>query len=578
MIKEENLPCIRLGDALRFRPEDVEPWLQANTVTSEKDPELAGLVENAPGPAPTEGPAAPAAPDPFLIREKNNKLTLKISDAGQAAARRERIRAILGSLGVEAGTREALDRAIGKPGTDIPLGPVPDALGEDLNIIVSTDKLSACAYIPRTARTKPSATGERLLEELGRLGISHGLDTHAIQAAAHPDAPGRLIVIARGTPPRAEGEPELVPHFKTPRGFDPRILESSDFDYTDYRAISRAAKDQILAEVLLPENAQSGIDVFGNLTQYRAEPGKILRGGPNTYFSQDKLRLHATHDGIAYWKKKAICVDTTRYLPGVGYDTGNVNFDGKVIVHGDVQPGFSLEAGRKIIIKGQVDAAGVVSNKSSIEIHKGIHGGGKASVEAASNITTAFAENCRLSAGMNLTVESSIIHSSVSAAKSIRMTDPKARVVASTLSAGQSIGLVSVGSPNHAEVFLKIEQLDDDRAGAERLHLEKQILDTRKTIGHTKSRIKRLQAQKSVGLEKEEAKLTELRELLEKQENAYANFRKWLTKPENLFVEVKGTAYPGVIIVIEDRKLEIKKPVRAHRFHYSPGGIVSKPL
>ena len=572
---------MRLGGELRFNVEDLQPWLAERTVTPSRDPALIPDIERSlaepAAPTPPRKPPALPTSEPFTILNEDNLLTLTVFPGREEAVDPDRILSILDSLDdIRSDVQAAVQAAMDKPGSSVDLGPLPPALREDFNIFISRDKLNACLFISRKAH--PTLAADDVLRELSLLDIQHGLNTRLIQMISHPEVPDRLLVIARGNKPRGDGHADLIIHFKTPRDFKPRKLESPSFQCLDFKQISRVIQDQLLAEIVLPKNMKNGVDVFGNQSTPDLGENLRLKAGPNTYFSHDRLRLHAACDGLAYWKKDAICVDRTCCPTEVGFETGNITFDGRVIINNNVLSGFSVEGKRKITVKGQVEGARVVSTNGSIIVHGGVRGNGKAELEAATNIEAPFAEGCRLIAGMNVTVKSSILRSTIYAGKSISMTEQNGRVAASSLTCCQSMSLVNVGSTGQERTTLSIHQPSDDGEGTELEHLTEQIKQSRRDIRACKVRIQRLVAQKSTAVPKEKEHLAQLEELLNKHEKAYQLFRKFCTDSETIFIDIAGTAFPGVEIVIEDRRLEIRAPIKAQRFYYSHGGILKKSL
>jgi hypothetical protein len=583
LIDTQDLPVVKMGGELRFRTADMDPWIQEQTVISSKDPELSGLVENAldaidsQDAPPPDFPSEISVSDPFLFHVADGNLLLRIYSPHEAGLVQDQIAGLMQAM--DAPNHKALiSKCLADSGGDTILCPAPDCLKTDIAVFTTPDGLHAFAFISHDHGLAPLVTGDTLLEHLHRARITYGLDTGAIHLAGHPHARGRLLHIARGAPPRAQAEPRVIFYFDTAEHFKPRVLEEPGFDFNAFRSISNAAKDQILAEVILPGGIRSGVDVFGESIPYAINASHLLKGGPNTRLSHDGLRLHATRDGIAYWKNGAVCVDSTRYLPGVGYNSGNVDFDGRVVVQGNVVRGFSVKARRKIVIKGQLEPDVCIQGGSSIHILNGIKGGGTTRVESDASIHTLFAEACEIKSSHTIQVEKSVIRCTLNAAKSISVTNADSRVSASSLCSGQSIRVANAGSQNHEPVLLKVEQLTDDLSGSERMYFEKLLDKIHDEIKYSKTRIRRFKEQGSKAVDKEQAHLQALQKLMEKEESALARFWSWLYEKDTAFVEITGTAFPGVTIQIEDKRLEISKLTRNVRFFLTDQGIRQESL
>lgn len=583
LIETQDLPVVKMGNEMRFRTADLDPWILEKTTTVSNDPELAGLVENAldamdiqdaPHPDfPSEIPVS----DPFLFHVVDDNLQLKIYSPHEAELVRDQIAGLMQAMAVP-NHHELISKCLAAGSGDTIVCPTPDCLKTGIAVISTPDGLHAFTFISPDHGLAPLVTGDTLLEHLHHAHITYGLDTGAIHLAGHPHARGRLMHTARGAPPRAQGEPQVIFHFDTADHFKPRVLEDPDFDFNTFRSISNATKDQILAEVILPQGIRSGVDVFGESIPYAINASRLLKGGPNTRLSHDGLRLHATRDGIAYWKNGAVCVDSTRYLPSVGYNSGNVDFEGRVVVQGNVVRGFSVNARRKIVIKGQLEPDVCIQGGSSIHILNGIKGGGTTRVQANASVHTLFAEACEIKSSHTIQIEKSVIRCTLDAAKSITVTDADSRVSASSLCSGQSIRIANAGSQNHEPVLLKVEQLTDDLSGSERVYFEKLLCKINNEIKYSKTRIRRFKEQGSKAVDKEQNHLQALEKLRDKEEDAMNRFWSWLYDEDTVFVEITGTAFPGVIIQIEDKHLEISKLTRNVRFFLTNRGICQESL
>lgn len=579
LIKKEALPCVRVGGDIRFKPKEIELWLQRNAADSFREPRALRQIglpakdvfENRPVSEPADLPFT--YPEPFIIQERGGMLTLTAFNGG-TEQHRARILGILAAAGLP-GHDENVDHALGFPGAVVELEALPAAFREPFYVFTTHNELDACLFVS-PAETF-SVSREDILHELSLTNVTHGIDTELLQRLIHPGIPGKLLIIARGVPAASAGKTRIDVHFDTPKSFKPRDIENADNGEDVYRGVSHVARDQLLAEMIVPEGARHGITVTGGSIA-PASGGAALKSGPNTYFSHDKRRIHASCDGIAFWKKDAVCVDRALCPAEVGYATGNIEFDGRVIVRGNVASGFTLDAKKKIVVNGQVEAARVVSHGASVDIRAGVRGAGKAVIEASTNITAPFAEGCEMNAGLNINIASSALRCNLSALRSITVSEPGARVVASALTAGQSISVFSAGSQRGEKTVLKIEKLTDDLSQSERRLLEKQVLDIKHQLRALSAKIRSIAARRPQEAATDRKKLEALRKILEKHEQAYFLFRKYCTDSNKVFIDIPGTAYPGVMLMIEDRKLELTRQVTAHRFYYSHGGILKKPL
>jgi uncharacterized protein (DUF342 family) len=94
--------------------------------------------------------------------------------------------------------------------------------------------------------------------------------------------------------------------------------------------------------------------------------------GNNVNISEDGLTLSAAIEGCLFWKAGQLTVDVIYHISGdVDYSTGNVKFDGAILIDGDVRSGFRVDATGSIYINGSVEAAEVYSEKGDIVMLRG---------------------------------------------------------------------------------------------------------------------------------------------------------------------------------------------------------------
>ena len=85
-----------------------------------------------------------------------------------------------------------------------------------------------------------------------------------------------------------------------------------------------------------------GIDIFGNKIDF-LPVNAFFQVGNNITISEDKLSLIANIDGCLFIKSGVLHVDDVYQIRGdVDFHTGNIDFNGDVIIGGDVKSGFQI--------------------------------------------------------------------------------------------------------------------------------------------------------------------------------------------------------------------------------------------
>mgnify|MGYP006292192553 CR=1 FL=1 len=209
--------------------------------------------------------------------------------------------------------------------------------------------------------------------------------------------------------------PYLLRHYFDP-GFDHRRLQPTERSdgSVDHRALNyvqNVIQDQVLAAWEDLDAAEQGPGCPPHCEVFET---KDFPAGPGTVVDpEDPDRLLAERGGYVYYADDGrITVKEELNIRGdVDYSTGDIAFVGDVVVHGQVRTGFTVSA-RRVTVHGQVEGAEVRALRR-IECPGGIKGGGRALLEAGTNLRAAFCENAVLKAKRHVAVDTNCLHSRV---------------------------------------------------------------------------------------------------------------------------------------------------------------------
>jgi hypothetical protein len=111
-----------------------------------------------------------------------------------------------------------------------------------------------------------------------------------------------------------------------------------------------------------PSNGRAGYTVTGDSIQ--SKPGEWLkfRPGEGTVLSNtDENLLLAEISGMPKFKDQKMWVDDTYICKGVNVGTGNVNYDGAVLVNGDITEKMEIIATGDVTVNGFVESATITA-------------------------------------------------------------------------------------------------------------------------------------------------------------------------------------------------------------------------
>ena len=293
-------------------------------------------------------------------------------------------------------------------------------------------------------------TEEEILAEIKKAGISVGIKEELIaeivKAKQHKDYINSYTV-AEGKEPIHGADGELLYNFDTSGEHNhPKILADGTVDYKQIDYFISVKAGTVLAVRTEPTEGESGSDVFGQpVSQKPGKPAPKFSKGKNTYISDDEVELIAQTSGQLVISGKTISVSPVLEIKGdVGYETGNIDFDGSVNIQGAVISGFSVEALGNIEVKGIVEASSLTA-KGAINLYGGIQGRFKGRVVAAGNVFTKFAQNARIIAGGNIT-SNALLHCNIDCKGSILLEGDNCFIVGGTTFAGDEIRAKTIGS------------------------------------------------------------------------------------------------------------------------------------
>lgn len=234
------------------------------------------------------------------------------------------------------------------------------------------------------------------------------------------------ILVAEGT--YAVNGTDAVVHEFFPRESAPKFETRPDgsIDFKNMHLVTNVEQGTIIAERIPPKVGEPGKNVFGGLVMPRQGAILNLQRGENTDVvpnpeNPNITNLIAKVQGNLVFRKGAFCVDSVYRVEGnVDNSTGNIDFNGDVIVKGDVLEGYTVRSKGSISVLGMVEGASLYAS-GDIRLEKGINGMSKGILEAGKSITAKFIENCTVCADGNITCES-IINSQVECNANVSVT------------------------------------------------------------------------------------------------------------------------------------------------------------
>jgi hypothetical protein len=430
-----------------------------------------------------------------------------------------------------------------------------------------------------------SLDGARKALEAAR--VNHGIDAEKIRQALEklPDLEiGTQIRIAEATPPTKSEDGRVDFHVDVSGQAAYRASDADD-DQVDFKTATSVVcvqEGDLLAELIPPVQGELGTDIRGQPIAPRNPRTPSLVAGQNVEYDESARTFVARSAGRPVYSKGVLSVLPVYEVAGnVCYDTGHVEFNGSVIVHGNVEDDFNVTA-KDILVHGNVGASQLTA-KQSITVNSGVNGRQRAILRAGQNIAARYVNGSRLECLGDVTVEREIVNSDVLCNGRLRVgtliggnASARGGVEANVL--GSDMGVATRVEPGEDMQVRKIEDALDVVDGK----IEKLLHPIRNVLGD-RSKFRAMPEEKQKAVEASHEAFLRLKEAHEKLANRRIDLmemegaepdktvvvRKQLNPDTIVRTEICMRNFPkeatGPLVIVEDidRSTMVTQPYRA---------------
>lgn len=328
-----------------------------------------------------------------------------------------------------------------------------------IEIKISENKLEGFLSIIDAGDNYPSFN--ELIAHIHDQGIVHGLDEGLLHEVVKEKKTVHNLLFAKGDPPIKEGDVQLEWKINI-HSNRPVITESDRADFKRLKLFEPVQENQVLIAKKISGSFVPGHNILGRQIPIDHEDMNFPMG-ENTKISADGMSLHAAISGYAVWEDGKLNVFNMYRVNGdVNYATGNIKFNGPVVIEGDVRSGFRVEATGSIYIAGNVEAASVYSQSGDITIKCGILGKNKAKLLAGGSLICGYIQDATVSVRKDVIVEHYIINSVISAAGMVSVDKMEGLVRGGSIVAEKGIRANEVGSGKNTFTELKIRNTTEN--------------------------------------------------------------------------------------------------------------------
>jgi len=455
-----------------------------------------------------------------------------------------------------------------------------DKFDESAKIIITDDKMVAYArfYPPSTGGNL--MTKKEIIAELERENICYGIVDKVIDVFLMARQYCLNIPIAKGEKPIHGTDTQIEYKFNTKPLSKPKVLEDGSVDFHELNLFTGVNVGDVLAVLTPHDMGKAGKDIYGEVVYPNKPKIKILKYGRNISISEDKTVITSMVNGNVTLSDDTVFVsDTYTVAADVDASTGDIEYEGSVLIPGTVKTGFTVKAKGDIQVNGVVEGATLIAG-GNIVIKRGVQGMSKGKLVAGGDICAQFFESANVDAKGDV-LAGSILHSNISSGGRVIVSGRKGFIVGGEIICESYVEVNSIGNRMETQTIVKVGVKPE--LYEEMKSLVSFVTDINNQIDETSSylNVYREKVKNGVKLTPENMKLIkQYNEKLDELNNERGDknerllaIRQELEKGKHGSVKVFGNTYRGVTLFIASY-IYIVKDKEAHGWYRIVDGEV----
>jgi uncharacterized protein (DUF342 family) len=421
------------------------------------------------------------------------------------------------------------------------------------------------------------------IEALRSEGIIYGVMEEVVDRILEQRSTD-VVVVAGGKKPEPGVDAEITLLFEV--GAFRKFEETPDTERMDYRnvqTIQNVTAGQAVARKIPATAGVPGTDIYGRPIAPVPGKDKYIKLGKNVAWTEDNLTIVAKIDGEPNFVLNQLNVYPVHEVNGdVNLKSGNISFLGNLVIRGNVDSGFKVEADGDITIYGSIEAAEIKAG-GSVSVRGGVTGMGKCQIACNGDFTAKYIENARIDCGGTVSIKEAIMHCEVNADARVQVEMGKGLIVGGVIRAGEYISAKTIGS--RFGTVTELEAGVKPKLKIEFRQLETELPGNKEKLDKSEKAIAILEKMAVLSSERREmynsllATVRYLRVWI-----AEAERRKEVIKEEILVlskgrgrIRIKEMLYPGIKATIAGATMAIRDEYKYVTLIYSEGEVKMQP-
>lgn len=409
-------------------------------------------------------------------------------------------------------------------------------------------------------------TFEEIKNDLFHIGIKNGIDDEAIKRFLEERRYFESYLIAEGKKPREGCDGSIEYKFNTELKPTPKMNEDGTVDFHTLENVNHVSVGDVVAVLNHEDRGDPGCDLLGRGVMPKKVKRVSFRNGNNMQVSEDGTQLVSKVNGHVTLEGDKIFVSDVFEVVDVDASTGDIDYQGSVMIKGNVLAGFSVKAAGDVTVSGIVEGATIIAG-GNITFNRGVQGMNKAVIKAGGNIVSKFIESAYLVQAGGTIETDSILHSKVNAKGSIVASGKNGLIVGGDVRSTVLIEAKNIGNEMGTTTVVGVGV---DPAAKKRID---ELKNSLQKLGENKIQLnqvltaltKKQAAEGGLSQDKKELQQKTMRNMLmlerdlTEQKNEYEELKNQLSEDSNARIKVLKNIYVGTKLVFGDQSYFIKE-------------------
>lgn len=215
----------------------------------------------------------------------------------------------------------------------------------------------------------PIYTKNELIQQLSANDVKYGIIEENLNKAISKEGVNSLL-IAKGDVTVNDEDDTLEILFKADSNREYNEDENGTVDFKSIGFVRCVNKGAVIAAKHAGKTGSDGKDITGKITKHKSGKKIALKIGEGCEL-KDNTVIAVRQGEPSYIGQKFCIFDMHEVQSDVDISTGNIKFDGDVIVHGEVKEGMEVEAGNSVKVLKSIENAKVRA-KGSVMIQQNV--------------------------------------------------------------------------------------------------------------------------------------------------------------------------------------------------------------